>query len=107
MNTIVRLLLWMLLLSFPAGAEAGHQNVPFLEGAIPVRAGMCTFTSDTGSYTVICEQYIKQDGKVYLALYLDGEIVIVRELDETGEAGAVVWSKDQEPEKPHVDERGA
>lgn len=108
MNILCKLLLVAILLSFhAAGTKAGHDGVPVLADAIPVRGGICTITAESGTFAVPCEQYIKADGSVYLALYHDGAIAVVRKVEQDGTVGEVVWSIDQQPVKPAVDERGA
>jgi len=106
-NFLQGILLGSCLLLLAGGAKAGHENVPILSDATPVRSGVCNITTETHTFVVQCEQYVKADGTVYLALYLNGKIAVVRKVEGDGSIGAVVWSRDEQPTKPLVDERGA
>src|SRR3990167_2997778 len=81
-------------IAFGASAQAGHENVPILEDAVSVRAGMCRISAGETMFVAQCEQYAKADGSRYLALYADDKIVVIRKVEADGSIGEVVWSFD-------------
>lgn len=65
---------------FTFQATARHVVVQVLEKKKLENFGTCT----VGIIAVYCEKYVAEDGTVYLALYYEGEVMVVKRINKDG-----------------------